>query len=152
MITGLQDQIRNLETLVASMKAVQEPAKPAKSSEPLVTQEEIDQYGPDLIDIVGRVAKQVLEPYVDERVGAVEKNVKQVGESVASTQQSVAESARDRLYERLDKDVPEWRTINKQQEFVSWLNQVDPYTGVVRGVNLRAAFDRNDSDRVLAFF
>lgn len=150
---NLQDKVQSLETMLASMKALQDkPAQPPQPSKPLVTQEEIDTYGPDLIDIVGRVAKQVLEPYVDERVGRIEKDVKQVGENVASTQKTVAKSAREKLYERLDSRVPEWRTINKQQEFVSWLNELDPYTGVPRGANLRAAFDRNDSDRVLAFF
>lgn len=146
----MQDKVSHLETLVASMQAVQ--TRPAEPDKPLITQEEIDTFGPDLIDIVGRVAKQVLEPYVDKRFGEIEKNVKQVGENVASTQKTMAESARDRLYERLDKTVPEWRTINRTQEFVNWLNEVDPYTGVPKGVNLRAAFERNDSDRVLAFF
>lgn len=150
-VRSLQDQLRKLEMTIATMQEVNKPKADAPSTD-LISQEEIDQFGPDLIDLVNRVAKQAVAPYVDQRVGEVKKDLRQVGESVASQQETMAKSAREKLFERLDSSVEGWRTINKQAEFVGWLNQVDEFSGQPRGVLLRAAFDKNDADRVVKFF
>ena len=150
-VRSLEDKLRKLETTVATMQEVNSPKK-EPITENLITQDEIDQFGPDLIDLVNRVAKQAVAPYVDKKFNEVSKSVKQVGESVASTQESVAKSAREKLFDRLDSAVEGWREINRDQAFVGWLNQVDEFSGEPRGVLLRAAFERNDADRVIKFF
>lgn len=149
-ITGLTEQLNTVQATVASMQAVNTP--PAEPAAPLVSQEEIDQFGPDLIDVVKRVAKEAVAPYVDEQVGKVSTTVKQVEGSVASTQKDVAESARERLYEVLDDKVPGWSTINQSPEFVAWLNEEDGLSGQLRGHVLHAAFNRNDAGRVVKIF
>ena len=150
-LRGLQDQLTQLQTTVAALKEVNRtPPEPAK---PLVSEEEVERFGPDLIDVVERVARQAVAPYVDQKIGEVQKSVKRVDETVASTTKSVADSARERLYERLDKAVPNWSEINTDPEFTKkWLVEADPYTGQPRGAMLRAAFERNDTERVIAFF
>ena len=151
-VRRLEDQLRKLEMTVATMQEVNKKPDKAADTENLITQDEIDQFGPDLIDLVNRVARQAVAPYVDKKVGEVAQNVKQVGESVASQQKLVAQSAREKLYERLDSAIGDWRDINRRPEFVGWLSEVDDFSGQPRGVLLRAAFERNDADRVIKFF
>lgn len=150
-INELRDSINSLTATVETLKAVQkEPPKPA---EPLVSQDEIDQFGPDLIDVVERVARQAVAPYIDKKFGEVQKTVKQVDENVASTKKSMAESARERLYERLDSKVDGWETINKDPKFLAWLKTfANDYDEEPRGVKLRRAFENNDADRVVKIF
>ena len=145
-----QDQLSTLQATVAALKEVK--SEPAKKAEPLVSQEEIDQFGPDLIDVMQRVAKQTLGVELDSQLAPVKQSVKQVNERVASTSESVAKSSRQRLYERLDAAVPGWQTTNKDQEFLSWLAEEDPTLGEVRGNLLRGHFERNDADRVIKIF
>lgn len=149
-IRSLQDELSRLSTTVAAMQEVQK--KPQEPPKPLVTQEEIDQFGPDLIDVVERVARQAVSPYVDEKFSEVQKTVKQVDESVASQRKTMAESARERLYERLDATVPGWDVINKDPVFIGWLREIDEFSGQPRGILLRSAFEKNDADRVVKFF
>jgi len=149
-VGGLQDQLNTLTATVASMKELQKtPPTPPK---PLVSEEEIEQFGPDLIDLIGRVAKQELGVTLDDKLKPVKASVKQVEGKVAENETSVAQSARDKLYDRLDSQVTDWNVINKSEPFLKWLAGEDELTGVVRGNILRAAFDRNDADRVVKFF
>jgi hypothetical protein len=150
MLRESGEQVTTLHAQVAALKA--EPKPEPKPAAPLVSAEEIEQFGPDLIDVVERVAKQAVSPYVDQKVGEVASTVKQVNESVASTQKSVAESARERLYVSLDEKVPGWDGINKDPKFVAWLREEDGLSGQPRGVSLRSAFDRNDTEKVVKIF
>lgn len=150
-IAGLQEQVTNLNVTLAAVKEVQKEP-PAPAPKPVLTPEEIDNFGPDLIDVIERKAQEVADRMIADRIGKVESSVKQVSENVASTQKSVAESARERLYTRLDDEVAGWETINKQPAFVDWLRVADDFSGQPRGALLRAAFERNDADRVVKIF
>jgi hypothetical protein len=147
---GLKDQLNTLQATVASLQELQK--KPPEPPKPLVTEEEVEQFGPDLIDLIGRVAKQELGVELDDKLKPVKASVKQVEGKVAQTETSVAQSAREQLYDRLDDAVSDWSQINKSEPFLKWLAQEDDFTGQVRGNLLRAAFDRNDADRVVKFF
>ena len=147
---GLQDQLGTLTATVAAMQEVNKA--PPVPTTPLVSDEEIERFGPDLVDVMKRVATEAVAPYDDRKVGELATTVQKQGEKASHLETGVAESARNRLYERLDLAVPGWNVINKDPIFVTWLGTVEPLTGQLRGNLLRAAFDRNDSERVVAFF
>jgi hypothetical protein len=52
----------------------------------------------------------------------------------------------------LDAQVPNWRELNSNSEFLSWLNLPDAYSGAIRKELLTAAYNRSDANRVAAFF
>ena len=56
------------------------------------------------------------------------------------------------MYNRLEDAVADWATVNKSEPFLKWLDESDEFSGLVRGNLLRAAFDRNDADRVIKIF
>ena len=149
-LTQTREQLNTLQATVAALQEVNK--KPPAPATPPVTPEEIEQFGPDLIDVVKRVAQEAVAPYVDRKVGEVSSSVKQVNESVASAGKTMAELARARVYERLDRDVQGWESINKSEKFVAWLHEEDGLSGEPRGAVLRRAFERNDADRVVKIF
>lgn len=56
------------------------------------------------------------------------------------------------IYAALDATVPNWRTVNNQKGFLSWLDHTDAFVGQSRRTLLKAAFDNNDAPRVVAIF
>jgi hypothetical protein len=146
----VRDQMNTLQATVASMQELQKT--PPKPVAPLISEEEIEQFGPDLIDLIGRVAKQELGVTLDDKLKPVRASMKQVEGKVAQNETSVAHSAREKLYDRLDTAVTDWNTINKSEPFLKWLAAEDDLTGQVRGNMLRAAFEQNNADRVVKFF
>ena len=148
--------MNNTESLLAAMNttaAAPTPAPaPAATAPPGITDEERAQFGPDLIDVIERVAAHKLMPEVDARVAPLQTSVDNATQSASQAQHSMAISERDKTIEALSAAVPNWEQQNEDDGFLSWLNENDVYAGVPRGRLLTDAFRANDSARVIAFF
>jgi hypothetical protein len=151
-VPRLTRQVSELNAQLEEMRAViDEFRSKATASEPverLITEEEIQEYGPDLVDLIGRRAKELYEPTVNSLRSEITKLQQQLG----GVSQTVQTSARDRLMAKLDAEVEDWQSVNTSQDFMAWLDRVDPYAGEIRGKMLRDAYEINDADRVVAFF
>lgn len=149
----LRQRLLNVEGLLASLQHVrEEPPTPPAPPEPTISQEEIDQFGPDLVDLIRRVATDAAKPVVEAGVAPVKESVTQVRESTSQVQNSMAQSARKRLFATLAEAVPTWEKQNEDPEFLRWLDEVDPFSGQKRGILLTHAFNASDTGRVIALF
>ncbi len=48
--------------------------------------------------------------------------------------------------------VPEWRILNSDPSFISWLQEIDPNTGLTKHQLLLMAYERRDANAVAKFF
>jgi hypothetical protein len=117
------------------------PGAPAKAGQRLVSDDEVANYGADLIDVVKRAAQEQIAPEL-EAVKAENNDLKR--KMQRTTQQGVVAS--------LAQAVPEWEKINVDPAFVAWLRLPDIYSGRVRQQMLNQAFAAADAARVIAFF
>jgi len=124
------------------------PAAPAK----LVKDEEVRDFGPDLIDVMRRVAREEVGPAVESRLKPVQQQVEQVRSAATQAAAAASMTEQERVFTTLDREVPDWQDQNKDGGFLDWLSQQDAYTGVVRGELLKQAYERHDAPRVVAFF
>ena len=155
LIIEMRQRVNNTESLLATMAATAAPAAPAAPvplPEPLVSPDEIERFGPDLIDLIGRVAKQEVLPEVDVRIKPLDGRFDTIEESASHDRKTVAESDRAKVLAALNEAVPEWETQNEDKVFLQWLNENDVYAGVPRGALLTQAYRANDATRVIAFF
>lgn len=146
----LSDEIANLRNLVTQLSVAAPPAPPPAELTPqsLLTPQEIADYGPEFIDLVGRKAREVAGAEVAQLKAQIEQLTRGVQASAAQSHQS----ARETLFATLDRELPEWRTQNTQPEFLDWLGLPDMFSGAIRGDLLKTAFEQNNAPRVLAFF
>lgn len=149
---ALADRVRELEGILAAMQFAPPSAPASRDPQPtqarLVTDQEVQEYGDDFLAVVGKKAKDEIFPELQQlrtEIGQLQTRVNGVG-------QHIVMNARDQLFARLEQDVPNWRELNTNQEFLSWLDLPDPYSGAIRKQLLDAAFQRNDATRVAAFF
>lgn len=120
-----------------------EPVAPA-----LIKPEEINDYGEEFFDVVGRRAKEMYFPEFEQmnrRIKQLESQTQAVGEVMQKSQK------RD-LYGMLYDEVPQWKEINHSPEFKMWLAYPDPFSGMKRHDLLNDAFARHDAQRVVNFF
>lgn len=151
-IGQLRGQVRSLESLLSNLQ--QAPAVPptppaAAADQPLVIpKEHVEAFGDDLINAAQLWAEAKLSP----RIAKLEAEIERLRSGHTEIQQ---QTAQDRVMSSLDAD-PElggnWRTINENPEFITWLNQVDPFVGQPRMRLLSEAFGRGDSVRTANFF
>lgn len=173
-VPRLQNQVRELterqrshdsemnlmRNLLASLNAQRETAPaPAQATPPardkLVKDEEVREFGADLIDVMRRVVREEhasLLPEIDRRVAPVTQRVEQVAQAAQQVGARVARSDQQSVLAQLESAVPNWEELNGDEDFLEWLDQVDPYSGHKRGAMLQQAYKAHDGPRVVAFF
>lgn len=147
-IRQMSDQITSLQNLMATLQAAPASMSDEMDAERLITPEEENDYGSDFLNVVGKKAKE-------EVLRVSKKYESKIAELEAKLQNVngyVEQDARGRMEQTLEREVPNWRDINFNKDFLTWLKLPDPYSGVIRHELLKAAYTRNDTPRVLAFF
>ncbi len=112
-----------------------------RGNQKLITEEDEQAYGPELIDLARRAAAETLGPEIEHL-----RNENQ------SLQKRVTTTAQGEVRQSLDAAVPNWKVINKSPEFRQWLSLRNVYTGEVRQQMLNAAYSAADAPKVTAFF
>ena len=150
---ALAERLQNLESLIATMKVrgAEEERPPAAvpiTKPKLVSDQEAQEYGDEFLSVVGKRAREEYIPEFEtlkQRLDRLEGRVENVG--------TVMEKDRTQeLWGNLTAVIPQWRTINKHPDFVSWLQQPDTYSGRRRHDLLKEAFSRHETNRVVSFF
>jgi hypothetical protein len=147
------DRIGELERLINTMRAkgAEEPRPDAavpKVKPKFVTEQEESEYGQELLTVIGKRAKEEYFPEFDDlaqRLKRLEGRVDGVGTVIEKTQVND-------VYSSLNNSIPEWKQINRSEEFKSWLDLPDPYSGRRRHDMLMEAFSGHETGRVVSFF
>lgn len=165
-VNGLQQVLANLETRPPQQPAKPDPAPAATTVVAPPTSEDLEAYGPELIDAVRRWVRSEVQPLMDElrtKVDGLGSNFQKVE---TSQRQTAVTNAREFVKAALNndqrlgalvagsdgKETRFWIKTNLEPGFIAWVQQVDPFSGQIRQPLLQGAFDSGQSDRVLAFF
>ncbi len=143
----LADRVSQLE---ATVKQLRDTPAPKEPDNPL-TPEEVRQFGPDLIDIIRRVAKSETGVALDEQLRPIKQTVEQVQETVAKPSDGGKVDVEQMLTDLADA-VPNWEKQNVDPKFLNWLDEEDPYSGRVRTELMADAWTTGDSKRVINLF
>lgn len=148
-IRALSDQVAHLTSLLAQQPAPA-PAATPKELQPqsLLTPEEVSEYGDEFLKVVGKKAKEELS----SEFMTIKQQLDQLAQRVEGSTKMTAAQARRNLEATLDAQVPDWRDINVAPEFHQWLSLPDLFSGAIRHSLLKAAYEQNDTPRVVAFF
>lgn len=144
----MSEELSNLRALIGTMQTA-----PATELEPikverLVTDEEVNEYGRDLLDVVGRRAREEVAPLLAER----DKTIADLRAQLQGVSGQVQHSAKEKLFQTLDARLPQWRDLNTNEDFLTWLGLPDAFSGVIRHEMLKEAYAQGNANRVLAFF
>ena len=113
-----------------------------------LTPEERQDYGEEFLNVIGKQAAQTIVPMLEQ----VRQENEQLRRNLAQMGASANASAKQTLEGFMDTSLPTWRQLNRDPKFLEWLGLTDPYSGVRKQDLLTAAYERNDANRVLAFF
>lgn len=150
----LTADIAELRRALAHAQAAR-PAAPAPvaglstkfTAEDLTPEERAD-YGEDLLKVVDKVAGRKLA----EVVGAFEQKFGEIEQKVQGVAQVTQISAKERFGQTLTDRVPNWRELNRDDNFLDWCEEIDPFSGQKRLDLLRNAYNSEDAPRCAAIF
>lgn len=146
-VSELTNELNSMRNLIASLEQVNTPVDQPVSKK-LLKDEEVDEYGSELIDVIKRAAREEFSPLIEK----LETENQQLRTMLGGMSSSVTENARDSLYRMLNTEIPNWQEINQDTGFLQWLEGIDAYSGKPRSGLLTQAFENNDAARVIAFF
>lgn len=143
-VPRLSAENKDLKQSLKSLQDQLDEIKAAKSAEPLVRPEEIEEYGEGLIDVARRIAR--------EEIAAKDAKIKKLEEKLDALEGHTTKSAERDFYSVLSAKVPDWEKINANKAFHSWLDATDELTGFRRQDLLSDAERARDAERVAKFF
>lgn len=114
----------------------------------LLSQKEIEEYGPDLVDVIKRAAQEAVMPMF----GTLAKEVGHLKGRADNTENETGRQFLVRMNGAMDATVPGWDEINRDPRFIDWTKRNDVYSGLNRQEMLQKAWYAGDSNRVAAFF
>ena len=154
----LREANAEAELLKKRMEALEaklvEQAAPKPQESRLVTDEDTQSFGADMIDVMRRTSREELAAE-RKRVDELEKLVRSLskqGERVQAVEAEVHMSREEKFWSDLDAAVPDWKAVNTDERWIAWLGSYDPVAGVTRQVALDHAQGQLNLRRVAAFF
>jgi len=150
----MSSRVQQMEQLLASLSAQQTSAQSQQIVEKIVTDKDVEEYGESL-DVMRKVSREELIP-MEQRFTQMEQMFRQMQTNVVPQVQAVAQrqqvSAEQGFWAELTSVVPNFRQINDNDAFQSWLLSADPLTGITRQTYLDDAQRSLDAKRVANFF
>lgn len=152
-LRAAQEQITSLQGLLANLQSAQSrPAAHApeitRAAQKLVRPEEIEEYGDEFIDLVGRRAQEVAAPLVN----SLQERLKKLEAQLGGVTTKVEQTEKQKVIAQLGQRVKNWEQLNEDESFLNWLDMPEPYSGIKRGQLLNDAFEKGNAERVIAFF
>lgn len=152
--TQLNQRVTQLEQLIASLSAPSQAPAAQTVADRLITDKDVEEYG-DSIEVMRRAAREEVTG-TQREIADLKKVIAQLQANIVPKVDSVVQrqalNAEQAFWSDLTAQVPDWREINADQQFHSWLLEVDPLAGVPRQSFLDAAQGQLDANRVAGFF
>lgn len=146
-VTRVRQQVGEQARTIGQLNAAIEELR-ARTAEPAANQgpdpKDVEEYGERMLDMVQRyVANHTAK--LEERVGALERQVTGVTQETAQTREQA-------FYTLLDQLVPPWREINVDPRWLAWLDEEDEVYQVPRNAALMNAYKLWDARKVASIF
>lgn len=146
-VPRLHAQVKELTAGVSHLQAqlaqATEQQRQPKAAAPqsLVTDEDVEAFGSDLIEVQRKVAREVAAEALAELDQLRAENVS-LREQVNKTGAQVAEATFDQQLHRL---VPDFAELNNDPKWIAWLDEIDPILRGPRRVVAQEALSRGDA-------
>jgi len=155
-VPRLHSQVRELNTQVQTLIGEVERAKvqqpePARQVESLITEQDREAFGPDLIDLIERAAQSKIAN-TQGRESDLVSRIKELENQLGNVSERQVVSDKDRFLDGLSQQVPDWEVLNTDQGFLNWLQEVDPVYGMPKQAALTNAYENLELNRVATIF
>lgn len=142
-VADLKDQLKQAISELKEAKTT--PTEPQRS---LVTDKDVEDFGGDLVDLIGRKAADV----VNAQMAQLKEENARLRDELGSVSEQQVDVRRDIYFSNLERLVPDFRELDVDQSFLEWLAEVDPLSGQTRQTYLTNAYDMYDVDRTAILF
>ena len=131
----LRDQTKTLEALQQQLEQIKTTPQPAPAPEtPLVTSQDEETFGADLIDLQRRVTTEGIAKAVEpllKRVAELENTIKNMADlpkKVDYVVEQQVQSAEDRYWNAVKTAIPDWDSVDVDPRWIEFLDGKPPFS------------------------
>lgn len=135
----LMEELQSLRTQVES------------KSEPLVSEEDKEVFGEDMVDFVKRAAQEEVRRANPESM-TMQAEINRMKQELQAQREMQARDEQMSFFTSLDNALPDWRSQNEDKEFLAWLAEPDPVYNVRRQELLERAVAAKDVNATASIF
>jgi len=146
----MNQQVQALIAEAATAKA-QQPRPEPVTAKTLITEQDKEAFGSDLLDLIDRATEQKLAGNRDLEV-QLRAEINELKGKLGNVTERQVVSDKDRYEAALSSQVPDWEAMNIDQGFLTWLAEVDPVYGMPRQYALTNAYESLDANRTATIF
>lgn len=147
----MNQQIQTLIAENAVAKAQQTRETAPASAKTLITEQDKEAFGSDLLDLIDRATESKISGYRDTE-SQLRSEINELKGKLGNVSDRQVVSDKDRYQAQLSSKVPEWESLNTDAGFLNWLAEVDPVYGLPRQYALNNAYESLDADRTATIF
>lgn len=146
-VPALRKEIATLKDQLAAADKQQPASAVQRAQEAMsdLTEAEIEEYGPDLVNLIKRVAGSAAAP-------SNNGDLQEIKSELGQLREEKRQDAEARFWTDLETQVPNFRAVNADPAFHQWLAELDPLSGQPRQQLLVGAQQALDAYRVAAVF
>lgn len=133
---------KELETLKESLTKKAEEAP--KQEQKLVTDEDVQNFGEDLIEVQRKVAREVAAEF-ESKLEALQSENQELRDLVGTTDNRISETTFEAKLHRL---VPDFQQLDTDPNWIAWLDEVDPVLRAPRRTIALQAYQSGDAEGV----
>lgn len=130
-LPDMQRKLREQNSLIADMQARLEQAQKApepKQEDPTVTDKDVEDFGSDLVDMVKRASRAESGQIVNAAINELKKELGAMLQQLGAVQERVQMSEADKFWLKVKTLVPDWDTVDADENWISFLDTSPEYT------------------------
>lgn len=152
-VPRLQAEIKQLTAQFNTVTSKLEAMERVKvEPERLVTDNDVEAFGSDLIDVIERKAREVASSMVGTEMVELKARNAELEQMLSGVSERQVSNDRRAFFAELERLVPDYEATNVDPGFLDWLAEVDPLSGMARQEYLTAAYQHFDIGRTAALF
>lgn len=154
-VPRLNAQLKEMDSRLQQMQkdneSLREELAKREQSKKYLTEQDEQDFGQDMVDLVRRGASEEAGKYAQE-AQKLKAQVEQLHTEVMRSRQETEAVREAEFYRTLATECPGWEQQNTEAEFLEWLKETDGVYGFQRNEALQRAYGMWDAHRVAAIF
>jgi len=145
-VPHLHSEVKTLTKELESLKEslTNKTEEVPKQEQKLVTDEDVQNFGEDLIEVQRKVAREVAAEF-ESRLEAVQSENQELRNLVGDTENRISEST---FEARLHRLVPDFQKLDSDPNWISWLDEIDPVLRAPRRTIALQTYQSGDAEGV----
>lgn len=151
-VPRLYQEVREKEALIQNLneRLVKLERHEVEKSQQLVSKDDVDTFGEDMIDLVRRVVREEFSKLAPAALGAVRGEIEEIRGEVGRVNEINGRTSYELFWSKVKELVPHWDSVDTHPSWIAWLDTTPEYDDKTYREIAAKAISNGDAQRISA--